>query len=227
MEIEEVAAKTPEKIHKVAVDPSLGLTDADADRCRAPDRRARRLGRSRRAVILQGAVPRVRRDRRFADRNQSAGRDRRRQGDRLDAKISSTDNALFRHPDIARMRDLDEEDPAEIEASKFDLAYISWTATSAAWSTARASRWRRWTSSSYYGAEPANFLDVGGGANSQKVAAAFSHPARDESRSRRCWSTSSAASCVRRDRRRASSTPRARSSSTSRWWSGWKAPTSA
>ena len=64
----------------------------------------------------------------------------------LDAKMTFDDNALFRHPDIREMRDLDEEDPLEVEASKFGLNYIKLDGTSAAWSTAPASRWRRWTS---------------------------------------------------------------------------------
>ena len=84
----------------------------------------------------------------------------------LDAKLNLEDNALFRHLRIRDLRDYDEEDPMEIEASQYDLfLHRPWTAISAAWSTAPAWPWRPWDIIKHYGGEPANFLDVGGGAN--------------------------------------------------------------
>src|SRR6187455_2945915 len=124
MDIEEVAAKTPEKIHKVFVDPKSGLTDAQADEV------ARQIGIPGASVtqaraILQGLY------RAFDETDASLAeinplivtKDGRVVA--LDAKLNFDSNALFRHADLVEMRDLDEEDPAEIEASKFDLSYIS------------------------------------------------------------------------------------------------------
>ena len=104
------------------------------------------------------------------------------------------DNALFRHPEIRELRDSNEEDPAETEAAKYDLSYVHLDGNIGCMVNGAGWRWRRWTSIKYYGGEPANFLDVGGGANAQQVArrSASCSPTRA---SRRCWSTSSAASC--------------------------------
>src|SRR5947209_1337301 len=124
MDIEEVAAKTPEKIHKVFIDPKTGLTDAQADDV------ARKIG------VPEPSLPEARKfmqglyrafdecDASLAEINPLI-----LTGDgkvlALDAKLNFDSNALFRHPEIVAMRDLDEEDPAEVEASKFDLSYIS------------------------------------------------------------------------------------------------------
>jgi len=123
MDIEEVAAKTPEKIHKVMIDPVAGLTDAQADdvarKIGIPDQS---LPQSR--AVLQGLY------RAFWDTDASLAEINPLilTGDgkviALDAKMNFDENALFRHPEIVELRDLDEEDPAEIEASKYDLAYI-------------------------------------------------------------------------------------------------------
>src|SRR5436309_9382798 len=124
MDIEEVAAKTPEKIHKIFIDPAKGLTDADADGV------ARKIGIPEAGVAegrraLQGLY------RAFDETDASLAEINPLivTGDgrviALDAKLNFDDNGLFRHPDIVEMRDLDEEDPAEVEASKFDLSYIS------------------------------------------------------------------------------------------------------
>ena len=124
MEIEEVAAHAPEKIHKVAIDPAAGLTDAQADDA------ARKIGVPDASVaqaryFMQALYKAfVECDASLAEINPLI-----LTGDgkvlALDAKLNFDDNALFRHPDIVAMRDLDEEDPAEVEASKFDLSYIS------------------------------------------------------------------------------------------------------
>ncbi|HEY2862438.1 MAG TPA: ADP-forming succinate--CoA ligase subunit beta, partial [Casimicrobiaceae bacterium] len=124
MDIEEVAAKTPERIHKVFVDPGKGLADGEAERI------AREIGipeasASEARALLQGLYRAFdETDASLAEINPliTTGEGR---VIALDAKFNFDDNALFRHPDIVEMRDLDEEDPAEIEASKFDLSYIS------------------------------------------------------------------------------------------------------
>ena len=91
----------------------------------------------------------------------------------LDAKLNFDDNALFRHPDIVAMRDLDEEDPAEIEASKFDLSYISLDGNIGCLVNGAGLAMATMDTIKLYGGEPANFLDVGGGATAEKVTEAF------------------------------------------------------
>ncbi|MGQ0522130.1 MAG: succinate--CoA ligase subunit beta, partial [Betaproteobacteria bacterium] len=91
----------------------------------------------------------------------------------LDAKMNFDDNALFRHPDIAAMRDLDEEDPAEIEASKFDLSYISLDGDIGCLVNGAGLAMATMDIIKLYGGSPANFLDVGGGASTEKVTEAF------------------------------------------------------
>jgi succinyl-CoA synthetase beta subunit len=91
----------------------------------------------------------------------------------LDAKFNFDDNALFRHPDIVEMRDLDEEDPAEIEASKFDLSYISLDGNIGCLVNGAGLAMATMDVIKLYGGEPANFLDVGGGATAEKVTEAF------------------------------------------------------
>src|SRR6266480_2141592 len=91
----------------------------------------------------------------------------------LDAKLNFDANALFRHPDIVAMRDLDEEDPAEIEASKFDLSYISLDGNIGCLVNGAGLAMATMYVIKLYGGEPANFLDVGGGATAEKVTEAF------------------------------------------------------
>jgi len=172
MEIEEVAARSPERIHKVAIDPFHGLTDAAAE-----------------AVALQIGVPEVSIPearafmqalyRAFVDCDASlaeinplviTGEGRVLA---LDAKLNFDSNALFRHPEIQALRDLDEEDPSEIEASKFDLSYISLNGNIGCLVNGAGLAMATMDVIKLYGAEPANFLDVGGGATPQKVTAAF------------------------------------------------------
>ncbi len=172
MDIEEVAAKTPEKIHKVAIDPIKGLTDAQADDI------ARRIGvpdasvPQARAVFqgLYGAFDET--DASLAEINPLI-----LTGDgrviALDAKLNFDSNALFRHPEIVEMRDLDEEDPAEVEASKFDLSYISLDGNIGCLVNGAGLAMATMDTIKLFGAEPANFLDVGGGATTEKVTEAF------------------------------------------------------
>jgi succinyl-CoA synthetase beta subunit len=91
----------------------------------------------------------------------------------LDAKMNFDDNALFRHPEIVAMRDLDEEDPAEIEASKFDLSYISLDGDIGCLVNGAGLAMATMDIIKLYGGSPANFLDVGGGASAEKVTEAF------------------------------------------------------
>ena len=172
MDIEEVAAKTPEKIHRVLIDPLQGLTDADADDV------ARRIG------IAEGSIPQgramlqglyrafVETDASLAEINPLVVA-----GDgrviALDAKLNFDSNALYRHPDIVAMRDLDEEDPAEVEASKFDLSYISLDGNIGCLVNGAGLAMATMDTIKLYGGEPANFLDVGGGATAEKVTEAF------------------------------------------------------
>ena len=172
MEIEEVAAKTPEKIHKVFIDPVRGLSDAEASDV------AKRIGipdacSAEARAVLQGLY------RAFDETDASLAEINPLvvTGDgrvvALDAKLNFDSNALYRHPDILEMRDLDEEDPAEIEASKFDLSYISLDGTIGCLVNGAGLAMATMDTIKLYGGEPANFLDVGGGATAEKVTEAF------------------------------------------------------
>jgi succinyl-CoA synthetase beta subunit len=172
MDIEEVAAKTPEKIERVTIDPKTGLTDADADDV------ARKIGVPEGSIgqartILQGLY------RAFDETDASLAEINPLviTGDgkviALDAKLNFDDNALFRHPDIVEMRDLDEEDPNEIAASKFDLSYISLDGNIGCLVNGAGLAMATMDVIKLYGGKPANFLDVGGGATAEKVTEAF------------------------------------------------------
>ena len=172
MDIEEVAATTPEKIKKVFIDPVEGLTDADADEI------AIGIG------IPQASVPQARaifkalyRCFDEADASLVEVNPLILTGDgrvvALDSKINFDDNALFRHPDIVALRDLDEEDPLEIEASKYDLNYISLDGNIACMVNGAGLAMATMDTIKLFGGSPANFLDVGGGATAEKVTAAF------------------------------------------------------
>ncbi len=172
MDIEEVAAHTPEKIHKVWIDPVAGLTDAESDEV------ARKIGIPEAAIAqvracLQGLYRTfVEKDAMLAEINPLV-----LTGDQrvvaLDAKFNFDSNALYRHPEIVAMRDLDEEDPAEIEASKFDLSYISLDGDIGCLVNGAGLAMATMDIIKLYGGAPANFLDVGGGATTEKVTEAF------------------------------------------------------
>src|SRR5437660_8047030 len=172
MDIEEVAAKTPQKIRKVFIDPAQGLTDADADEFAlgigVPES-ALAQGRT----VFKGLYKCFdATDASLAEINPLiiAG-DKRVVA--LDAKLNFDDNALFRHPDIVALRDLDEEDPLEIEASKYDLNYISLDGEIACMVNGAGLAMATMDTIKLYGGNPANFLDVGGSATADKVTAAF------------------------------------------------------
>ena len=172
MDIEEVAAKTPEKIHKVFVDPETGLKDAEADAVAA------KIGIPPASVAQARAVLQAL-YKAFWDTDASLAEINPLvlTGDgrvvALDAKINFDSNALFRHPDLVALRDLDEEDAAEIEASKFDLSYISLDGNIGCLVNGAGLAMATMDTIKLYGAEPANFLDVGGGATAEKVTEAF------------------------------------------------------
>ncbi|CAG9174570.1 ADP-forming succinate--CoA ligase subunit beta [Cupriavidus respiraculi] len=172
MDIEEVAAHSPEKIHTLIIDPQTGLADSDADDI------ARKIGIPDASVAqarqaLQGLYKAFwETDASLAEINPLI-----LTGDgkviALDAKFNFDSNALFRQPEIVAYRDLDEEDPAEIEASKFDLAYISLDGNIGCLVNGAGLAMSTMDTIKLFGGEPANFLDVGGGATTEKVTEAF------------------------------------------------------
>ena len=172
MDIEEVAASTPEKIHRVVIDPVQGLTDADADEI------------SLSIGIPQPALAQGRRLFKslyqcFVDTDASLAEINpliltgRNEVIALDAKLNFDDNALFRHPELVQLRDLDEEDPAEIEASKHDLNYVQLDGNIGCLVNGAGLAMATMDIIKVYGGSPANFLDVGGGATTEKVTEAF------------------------------------------------------
>jgi succinyl-CoA synthetase beta subunit len=172
MDIEEVAHSTPEKILKVFIDPLVGLTDAQATTLVA--------GIGVPAASQAQAVDVLKKlytcymdtDASLAEINplilESNGNIKA-----LDAKFNFDANALFRHPEIVAYRDLDEEDPAEVEASKFDLSYISLDGNIGCLVNGAGLAMATMDTIKLFGGEPANFLDVGGGATAEKVTEAF------------------------------------------------------
>jgi len=172
MDIEEVAEHSPEKIHKVSIDPVSGLSDGAADEL------ARKIG------VPDGSVSQARKvfqglykafwetDASLAEINPLILTGK---GEviALDAKLNFDSNALFRHPELVAMRDLDEEDPAEVEASKHDLNYIQLEGNIGCLVNGAGLAMATMDTIKLFGGEPANFLDVGGGATTEKVTEAF------------------------------------------------------
>ena len=172
MEIEEVAAKTPDRILTEPVDPVIGLAGFQARKVAfALGLKDKQVGQF--ATLIAGLY------RAFIETDASLIEINplvvTKDGNVicLDAKMSFDDNGLFRHPDIRELRDANEEDPAETEASKYDLSYVHLDGNIGCMVNGAGLAMATMDIVKYYGAEPANFLDVGGGANSQKVAAAF------------------------------------------------------
>ena len=172
MDIEQVAHDTPEKIIKVFIDPLAGLGDAQAGDL------AHGIGvpvaSQAQAVTLFKNLYRcyIETDASLAEINplilEGNGNIKA-----LDAKFNFDSNALFRHPEIVAYRDLDEEDPSEIEASKFDLSYISLDGNIGCLVNGAGLAMATMDTIKLFGGEPANFLDVGGGASAEKVTEAF------------------------------------------------------
>jgi len=172
MDIEQVAHATPEKIVTELIDPLTGLTQAQAKKI------ANGIGlpaeSTAQAVDIFQKLYQC-----YMDTDASLveinplNRDSKNQLMALDAKFNFDANALFRHPEIVAYRDLDEEDPAEVEASKFDLAYISLDGNIGCLVNGAGLAMATMDTIKLFGAEPANFLDVGGGATPEKVTEAF------------------------------------------------------
>lgn len=172
MDIETVAAETPDKIMRLEVDGEKGMTADDAEAlCNALELNdiSREDGIKLFPILYKAFIEK---DMSLLEINplivKPDGHIRV-----LDAKISFDNNALFRHPDIAELRDLSEEDPKEIEASKYDLSYVALDGNIGCMVNGAGLAMATMDIIKLYGAEPANFLDVGGGATKEKVTAAF------------------------------------------------------
>ncbi|SON58271.1 Succinyl-CoA ligase [ADP-forming] subunit beta [Hartmannibacter diazotrophicus] len=172
MDIEEVAHSTPDKIHTIDIDPAMGVTEANVEKIcmelelegnahddakllfptlyRAFMEKDMSLLEINPLIVMKDGYLRV-----------------------LDAKVSFDGNALFRHPEIVELRDKSEEDDKEIEASKYDLAYVALHGNIGCMVNGAGLAMATMDIIKLYGAEPANFLDVGGGASKEKVTAAF------------------------------------------------------
>ena len=172
MDIEQVAHDTPEKIITELIDPMRGLGDVQAkkiaDAIGIPaDSTAQAIDVFKKLYTCYMDT-----DASLVEIN-PLNRDSKGNIMALDAKFNFDANALFRHPEIVAYRDLDEEDPAEIEASKFDLAYISLDGNIGCLVNGAGLAMATMDTIKLFGAEPANFLDVGGGATPEKVTEAF------------------------------------------------------
>ena len=172
MEIEEVAHSHPEKILKVWVDPTSGLFPYHArqlayqlglqgDQIKSFSKFVSALYKA--FIELDGAIVEINPLVVTGDGSVMA----------LDAKVNFDDNALYRHPEVVELRDLSEEDPAEVEASKYDLSYVKLDGTIGCMVNGAGLAMATMDIIKLYGAEPANFLDVGGGATKEKVTGAF------------------------------------------------------
>ncbi|MCM8596082.1 ADP-forming succinate--CoA ligase subunit beta [Accumulibacter sp.] len=172
MDIEEVAHKTPEKILKVFIDPEEGLTDEQA--AQLANGIGVPAGSVDRAIATFKGLYRcyMETDASLAEINplilEGNGNIKA-----LDAKFNFDSNALYRQPEIVAFRDLDEEDPDELEASKHDLSYISLDGNIGCLVNGAGLAMATMDTIKLFGAEPANFLDVGGGATTEKVTEAF------------------------------------------------------
>ena len=172
MDIEEVAHSFPEKIITVLADPQKGLTDEQAkeiaDGIGMPtDSTAQTVD-----ILKKLYTCYMETDASLVEIN-PLNRDGKGRVMALDAKFNFDPNALFRHPELVALRDLDEEDPAEVEASKFDLAYISLDGNIGCLVNGAGLAMATMDTIKLFGGEPANFLDVGGGATPEKVTEAF------------------------------------------------------
>jgi len=172
VEIEKVAHETPEKIFKVFIDPAFGLADFQVRQlifglglAGAEAKNATKLIRSLYQFFWETDASMVEVNPLITTPTGEVLA--------LDAKVSFDDNALFRHPDIVALRDLNEEDSKEIEASKFNLSYIALDGNIACLVNGAGLAMSTMDIIKHFGGNPANFLDVGGGASKDQVAAAF------------------------------------------------------
>ena len=172
MDIEQVAHDTPEKISSVQVDPAAGYAPYVGRRIAAALKLEGDQGKQ--CVKMMGQLYKA-----FVDKDMSLLEINplvvTKDGNLicLDAKVDFDSNALDRHPEIKELRDLSEEDPKEIEASRYDLSYVALDGSIGCMVNGAGLAMATMDIIKLYGAEPANFLDVGGGATKEKVAAAF------------------------------------------------------
>ncbi|HLR01586.1 MAG TPA: ADP-forming succinate--CoA ligase subunit beta [Virgibacillus sp.] len=171
-EIEEVAAKTPEKIFKEVIDPVVGLSPYQARRLAFNINIDDELIGKAAKFMLGLYQAFIEKDCSIAEINPLVTT-----GDgevmALDAKLNFDDNATYRHKDIMELRDLDEEDEKEIEASKYDLSYVALEGNIGCMVNGAGLAMSTMDIIKHYGGDPANFLDVGGGATAEKVTEAF------------------------------------------------------
>ncbi|WP_269715559.1 ADP-forming succinate--CoA ligase subunit beta [Caulobacter sp. NIBR2454] len=172
MDIEDVAHATPEKIHTFSIDPATGVWPTHQRALAKSLGLTGGLAKEAASLLTQLYTAFLAKDMAMLEINPLivTADDHLRV---LDAKVSFDGNALFRHPDIRELRDTSEEDPKEIEASKFDLAYIALDGEIGCMVNGAGLAMATMDIIKLYGAEPANFLDVGGGASKEKVTAAF------------------------------------------------------
>lgn len=172
MDIEEVAANTPERIFYEEIDPVVGLTGFQARRMAFDMNIPAKLVNKAAKLMLGLYQAYIEKDAAIVEINPLVVT-----GDgqvvALDAKFNFDANALYRHQDIMEMRDYDEEDAKEIEASKYDLSYISLDGNIGCMVNGAGLAMATMDTINYYGGTPANFLDVGGGATAEKVTEAF------------------------------------------------------
>jgi len=171
-EIEEVAANTPEKIFKETIDPAIGLLPFQAKRLAFNINIPNELVNKAAGFMVGLYKVFIQKDCSIAEINPLVTT-----GDgqviALDAKLNFDDNALYRHPEILELRDLAEEDEKEIDASKYDLNYTALDGNIGMMVNGAGLAMATMDIVNFYGGEPANFLDVGGGATAEKVTAAF------------------------------------------------------
>jgi len=178
MDIEEVAHKTPEKIHTFQIEPAAGYSPYVGNEIAVAlglkGEQAKQVGKVVKALYEAFLA----KDMSLLEINPLVVT---KDGNIicLDAKLNFDDNSLYRHKDIQELRDLDEEDPAEVEASKFDLSYIKLDGEIGCMVNGAGLAMATMDIIKLYGSEPANFLDVGGGASKEKVTAAFKIIVRD------------------------------------------------
>lgn len=172
VDIEEVSENTPEKIFKEVIDPVIGLTGFQARRMAFNMNIPPKLVNKAAKFMLGLYTVFIEKDASIVEINPLV-----ETGDgnilALDAKFDFDENALYRHKDIVELRDFDEEDSKEIEASKYDLSYISLDGNIGCMVNGAGLAMATMDTINYYGGTPANFLDVGGGATAEKVTEAF------------------------------------------------------
>ena len=172
MDIEEVASKTPEKIVTIRLNITDKVSDNDVLNILKPYKLKESALDDGKKIIQALYQALIKTDANLIEVNPLI-LTKDNKVICLDAKINFDDNALFRHPEILEYRDLNEEDPMEIEASKYDLAYIKLDGEIGCMVNGAGLAMATMDIINLYGSEPANFLDVGGGASKEKVSAAF------------------------------------------------------